>query len=188
MSIAKDTAWPAGLLGLFERSARHPTFEDRYYAAYNKLLHYCFGFNVCVAPGNPYSDRRLSTHPILFFVVYDLVYDKPVLLVEIKDDDCAGVGALRRRADEQMRELYDELLPKCQLPRLWGLSLLGTSLRVYCGDTALHTVDPPLVISSKLDRILNPSSFLADQWDLDILSQEGFEKMKTVIGDVRGDT
>ena len=86
-----------------------------------------------------------------------------------------------------MRELYDELLAKCPLPRLWGLSLLGTSVRVYCGHTGSHTVDPPFVIPSKSDRI-NPSSMLADQWDFDILSQEGFEKMKKVMGDIWGGT
>ncbi|KAI1795417.1 hypothetical protein LXA43DRAFT_858655, partial [Ganoderma leucocontextum] len=165
----------------------------RYYAAYNTLLHYCFGFKplkVCIAPGNPYSHRPhrdSSTHPIVFFVVYDLDPDKPILLVEIKDDECAPAAVLRRHADEQMRELYEEKLAKCPLPRLWGLSLLGTSMRVYCGDPTLHTINPPVdssVIPPCPDRAL-PPSFLAGEWDLDILSQEGFEKMKKIIGDIK---
>ncbi|KAM5537324.1 hypothetical protein V8D89_009054 [Ganoderma adspersum] len=145
MPMEQDNAWPADLLGLFEHWAGHATFEDRYVPAYNQLLQYCFGLehpNACIAPGNPYSDDRRSTvtHPIVFFVVYDLGPEDPILL---------------------------------------GLSLLGTSMRIYCGDVKSHTIDPP----AKSGRTM-PPSFLAGEWDLDILSQEGFEKIKTVIGDI----
>ena len=182
MEFERDNAWPAGLLGLFESWATHDTFEDRYVGVYNTLLQYCFGLehpNACIAPGNPYPDDRPSTHPIVYYVAYDVGPSDPILLVEIKDDSCADLSALRRLADEQMRELYEEMLAKCPLPRLWGLSLLGRSMRVYCGDVKSHTVDPPF----KSGRTM-PPSYLAGEWDLDILSQEGFEKMKTIIGDI----
>ncbi|PIL26200.1 hypothetical protein GSI_11955 [Ganoderma sinense ZZ0214-1] len=189
MSIKEDTAWPADLLSVFERHASCTTFQDHYSLACNALLRYCFGLerlDVCIAPGNPFSDARRSTHPIVYYVVYDVGPDEPIFLLEIKDDSCADVAALRCRADEQMRELYDEMLPKCPLPRLWGVSLLGTSMRVYCGHTASLTVNPPAV-PYESDRTV-PPSFLAGEWDLDIMSQEGFEKMKNVISDIKSDT
>ena len=34
------------------------------------------------------------------------------------------------------------MLGDCSLPRLWGLSLLGTSLCVYCGTVNAETIEP----------------------------------------------
>ena len=71
---------------------------------------------------------------------------------------------------------YGLLLDDCPTPHLWRLSVLGTSVRVYCGDKASYKVTPqPFSGSAALSRVLS-ASFLAEEWDLDLLSQEGFEK------------
>jgi hypothetical protein len=69
--------------------------------------------------------------------------DKPVLLVEVKDDSWIERAELRYRADDQMRSRYALMLEACPFPRLRGLSLLGTSARVYCGGTSLQQVRLP---------------------------------------------
>lgn len=46
------------------------------------------------------------------------------------------------KADDQMRQRYDSMLADCPMPRMWGLSLLGTSLRVHCGDTVTGDLEP----------------------------------------------
>jgi len=106
-----------------------------------------------------------------------------VLLAEIKDDAWTTKPDLRFKAVEQMRKRYDSMLADCPLPRLWGLSLLGTSVRVYCGDVTTEEVDPAFEDRPSPSRIL-PRDFLEGAWNFDILSQEGFAKMKEIVGDI----
>lgn len=81
-----------------------------------------------------------------------------------------------------MRGRYALILDDCPLPRLWGLSLLGTSARVYCGDKATYEVQPPAIVRPDHSRVLSPT-FLAGKWDMDILTEGGFAKMKEIVTD-----
>ena len=57
-------------------------------------------------------------------------------------------------------------------------------MRVYCGDTTSFEVDPPVIPRPEpATRVLFPT-FLAGQWDLDILSQDGFAEVKEVVVDI----
>ncbi|KAN0118110.1 hypothetical protein V8E52_005371 [Russula decolorans] len=159
-----------------------------YYGPYDKLLNYCFGdsFQYFVAPQSPPSD--LGLRDTVVFVVFLVVFDAnrhPVLIAEVKDDAWAHKADLRYSADDQIRRRYDAMLGDCPLPRLWGLSLLGTSLRVYCGTVATETIEPDFVpLSRPSPRRILPRDFLEGAWDIDILSPEGFNKMKEIITDV----
>ena len=55
---------------------------------------------------------------------------------------------------------------------MWGLSFVGPSLRVYCGDVAIGTVVPPL------------DDHIEEAWNIDILSPVGFMRMKKIVRDV----
>ncbi|PPQ88996.1 hypothetical protein CVT25_005094 [Psilocybe cyanescens] len=185
--LTTDTAWPAGLLKIFE-VCRHELqpLENRYYGPYNKLLTYCFGpdsYEFFIAPHSPpaeFSPR--DTVDFVFLIVFD-IQRRPVLMAEIKDDAWTTRADLRFKADEQIRQRYDSMLGDCPLPRLWGLSLLGTSLRVYCGDVVTGDVEPVFENRPSPSRIL-PRNFLEGAWNIDILSQEGFAKMKKIVGDI----
>lgn len=111
---------------------------------------------------------------------------KPVLIADIKDDRWANEPNKRLRADTQMRQRYDQMLPNCPIPRLYGLSLLGTSLRVYCGDKVTGEITPHFVGRPNVDRIL-PPDFLDGQWDLDILSLDGLKKMQEIIAYIKAE-
>ena len=65
----------------------------------------------------------------------------------------------------------------CTVPRLWGLSLFGTSLRVYYCDVATGAITPTFEEPPSPGVLRN---FLERGWDMDILSQEGFETMKEI--------
>jgi hypothetical protein len=186
MTFQTDEIWPTGLLTIFNHArAKRTTFENRYYGPYDKLLNYCFGesFAFYVAPQNPpRDDSRDTVDFIVFLIVFDKD-DKPVLIVEVKDDGWKEKAELRYRADEYMRGRYALMLDDCPLPRLWGISLLGTSARVYCGDTATYQVQPPPIVRPDPSRVLLPT-FLAGEWDMDIMTQEGFEKMKEIVTDI----
>ncbi|CAA7264496.1 unnamed protein product [Cyclocybe aegerita] len=190
MPFPTDAAWPAGLLKIFE-ICRHELqpLENRYYGPYNKLLTYCFNpdsFEFFIAPQSP--PREFSPRDTVDFAVFLIVFDiqrRPVLIAEIKDDAWATRADLRFKADDQIRHRYDSMLDDCPLPRLWGLSLLGTSLRVYCGDVATGAVEPVFDNRPSPGRTL-PRNFLEGAWNIDILSQEGFDKMKEIVGNIVG--
>ena len=106
-------------------------------------------------------------------------------MAEIKDDSWATRAEQRFKADEQMRQRYNSMLQACPLPRLWGLSLLGTSLRVYCGDAATGDAEPAFEDCPSPNHVL-PRDFLKGAWNIDILSQEGFDKIKEIVKDIVG--
>lgn len=61
--------------------------------------------------------------------------DQPLLIVEIKEDNCAQKGGLPYHADNQMRGGYALMLEERLVPRLWGISLPSTSMRDDCAST-----------------------------------------------------
>lgn len=185
MPFETDTAWPARLITIFEVSrATLGTLEHRYYGPYDKLLNYCFdGFDYFVAPQAPPRDDTTKT---LDFGVYLVVMDQrrqPVFLIEVKDDSHLTAPSNRAAADQQMRARYDDLLYDCPLPLLYGLSLIGTNMRVYIGDAATMTLNPPRVETSP-NRVLD-RKYLEDAWNVYILSAEGFVKMKEIVNFIK---
>ncbi|KAF9778251.1 hypothetical protein BJ322DRAFT_507481 [Thelephora terrestris] len=170
MPFSTDDSWPAGLLTIFEicRNKNKP-LENRYYGPYDKLLNYCFGdsFTFFVAP-QKYFDEDAVRDDGLDFIVFFIVFDadrRPVLMAGIKDDSWAGNASRRLQADEQLRDRYDIMFDTCALPRLWGLSLLGTSVRVYHGDVATRDVTPPY--QPRPHESYNvPSGFLEGGWNI----------------------
>jgi len=184
--ILTDTAWPDGLLTIFQtcRGNRKVYDNTEYYGPYTKLLNYCFGegFEFFVAPQNPQYDRwRDDTAGyVVLLVVFDAKH-RPVLTAEVQGDNWVGHGGGRFTADENMRQRIDEMNSECPAPRLWGLSLLGTSLRVYCCDVATGAITPTF---EEPLRPYDVQNFLERGWNMNILSQEGFEKMKEIVTDI----
>ena len=188
MPLATDTGWPAGLLKIFDICRQDlGLFEGRYDGPYTKLLTYCFGpdsYEFFIARQRPLSEfpPRDTFDPLILLIVFD-IQRRPVLMAEIKDDCWATEAEGRRKADERMRQGYDSVVGGCALPRLWGLSLLGTSLRVYCADVVSGKIEPVFEDRPSPSRVL-PYNFLEGAWNIDILSQEGFAKMKEIVGDI----
>jgi hypothetical protein len=172
--------WPAYLPRLFKIFRENGTGANRYNGPYQNLLHSCFGTrNFMIAPGAELNTDRCHKSND-FLVVYDLGY-RPVLITEAKDDHWANSARLRFEADKRIRQQYDVLLPECPLPRLWGLSLLGTSVRFYVGDVATGEVEPGLISRPGGNF---PYNFLAGAWGTDILSHDGFDKMREIVHDI----
>jgi hypothetical protein len=181
MPFSTDTNWPQGLINIFNACRKthdqNTPFEYCYYATYDRLLNHTLiqdsGFTFIISLQTTPAE---SDH---FMVVLDLE-QKPILIVNIKDDGWANVPHRRRSADTFMRDRFDQMLYSCPLPQLYGLSLLGTSLRVYCGEKATCKVTPKFSGRPDEDRVL-PRDFLEGQWNVDILSQDGFLKMKEIV-------
>ncbi|KAF7371688.1 hypothetical protein MVEN_00025100 [Mycena venus] len=117
MSFDTDASWPVGLLRIFKfdiARTSHGSFENRYYGAYTKMLMYCFGegFDFVVAPQAPPTDKSRDTVDFtVYLIVFDVAQQRPVFLIEVKDDAHNLIPIKRKAADKQMREHYDELLP-----------------------------------------------------------------------------
>ena len=185
MPFSTDLNWPQGLLDIFEISRNQNTLLDsRYYGPYDRLFNYAViegSFTFFLARQT--TPDETSPPDAFDFVVFMVVLNreqKPVLIAEIKDDRWANRPDKRQRADAQMRQKYDQMLAKCAIPRLYGLSLLGTSLRIYCGDKNTGEVIPHYVGRPHMDRVL-PPDFLEGQWDVDILSQDGLRKIQEIV-------
>lgn len=106
-----------------------------------------------------------------------------MFVAEINDDAWVNSSTLRFEADKRMRQRLETMGATCPFPRLWGLSLFGTSLRVYSCDVATGELEPPFVDRPTPRRYL-PSNFLDGAWNIDLLSHEGFTKMREIVEDI----
>ena len=191
MPFSTDANWPQGLLNIFDvRSNQNAPLGSRYYGPYDRLFNYAVvedSFTFFLAPQTVPDET--SARDAVDFVVFMVVLNqelKPVLIADIKDNRWANEPDKRRRVDTQMRQRYDQMLPNCPIPYLYGLSLLGTSLRVYCGDKVTGEVTPHFVGRRNADHML-PPDFLGGQWDLDILSPDGFNKMQEIVAYIKAE-
>lgn len=159
MPFSTDANWPQGLLNIFNISRmQNMAVKSRYYGPYDRLFNYALidgSFTFFLAPQT--APDETSPHDAVDFVFFMVVLSqeqKPVLIADIKDDRWVNVPEKRQRADTQMRQHYDQMLPNCPIPCLYGLSLLGTSLRIYCGDKATGEVTPHFIGRPYVNRIL----------------------------------
>jgi hypothetical protein len=196
MPFPTDTNWPQGLLNIFdvccrpkERLTRTPlAVEARYYGPYDKLLNYAMiegSFAFFLAP-QAVPDERYP-HDALAFIVFLVVFNKdqkPVLFAMIQNDGWATSPLMRQRADTLMRQQYEQLLYDSPIRHLYGLSFLGTSLRVYCGDKDTGKITSDFVGDSKPDVVL-PRDFLEGEWDIDVLSPDGLKKMQEIAAYIK---
>ena len=105
-----------------------------------------------------------------------------MLFVEVKDDAWANTARQRLQAEEQSRKRFREILPYCALQRCYGLSVLGTALRVYTGQVDSGVVEPAFVEILGPNQHV-PNDLLEGAWNIDILSRERFSRLK---GDCQG--
>ncbi|KAJ3566567.1 hypothetical protein NP233_g6920 [Leucocoprinus birnbaumii] len=137
--------------------ARHQETILRALCQTTELLFWRHLQALCGPQNPPQDDTRNPADFIVYIVVFNYD-DEPVLLVEAKDDDWAHKAELRFRANKQMRDHFALVLDECPDPRLWGLSFLGTSMRIYCGDKMTHDITPPVdPHPPPADRILMPA-------------------------------
>src|SRR5712671_3192004 len=191
MSFLDAQAWPQGLLDVFT-AFRQQSFdggvivEARYYGPFNALLNYCFPvtgqFRFIVTPQHPPSleqPRDSVDVAVYYLVIYNSAL-RPVLFAEIKDDSWANSAEKRLTADKQVRSRFYHMLRDCPIPTLHGFSFLGTRTRIYKGDVQQERIEPHARDRPDVNALL-PKDFLEGQWDLDILSHEGFIRMKEIV-------
>jgi len=194
MPFSTDANWPQFLLNIFKISRnQNVPLKSRYHGPYDRLFNYTlvegsstFLFSRRTVPDSDEPSARDAVDFQVFQVMMVSNQEqKPVLLVDIQDDKWATEPDKRHRADTQIRQQYDQMLPNSAIPHLYGLSLLGTSLRIYRGDKVTGAVTPHFVDHPYADRVL--PDFLEGQWDLDILSPDGLKKMQEIVAYIKAE-
>ncbi|KAF8330364.1 uncharacterized protein EI90DRAFT_2973087 [Cantharellus anzutake] len=189
MPFSTDASWPEGFLKAFNVTRNIDVPQHRYLALFNKLLYYTFtagdfslSSSLQSGPG-----EMFPLDPTDFVVSYVVItqQQKPVFIVDIKDNRSDRHNTCLK-ADAQIRQRYDKLLRHCPIPRLYGLSVLDTSLRVYCGHKDTGDITPCMVDRPSADCDL-PPDFLEGEWDLDLLSPAGFNKMQEIVAYVKAE-
>lgn len=175
------------LFQLLEACIADPPLENRYDGFYSKLLTYCFGFDsfdfFITRQSLPSTLPSSDTVDVVVLYILCDSHGRPVLITQVKNDDWVTKADLRFKADKQMRLGYDAKLLDNPIPCLWGLSLFGTSLRIYCGDVNNGDIKPAFEDHPNPSSVL-PDDFLKAEWNVNILSQEGFDKMKAIVKDI----
>ncbi len=116
-----------------------------------------------VLPGEEYGD-------IVNFTVSDLT--RPVMIVDIQDETWLNDAELRVKVDEKMRRRMALGLP--------ASSLVGIEFAWTVDVGVLGDVEP--AFQGRLDKL--PRDCLAENWKVDLLSQEGSDKMKAITVDI----
>ncbi|KAF9474526.1 hypothetical protein BDN70DRAFT_924540 [Pholiota conissans] len=185
MTFSTDTDWPLYLRAMFNSCNDLP--QDRVpYAAYPALLSYRFGESFIIMPHTPPRDAppRSDINTLVFLTVIDMLQGGPVFFTEIKDDSWKSSAERRVEADRQFRQWFrSSLLKDCPVPRLRGISILGSSMRVYYGDVATGKITPPY---REPPQVI-PPGFLEGEWNINILSKEGHRKMRELLNDIATD-
>jgi hypothetical protein len=193
MPFSTDTKWPQYVLNTFENHLS----DD--FGPYDMLLHYALedSFTLFVTPQTTYHKNETSPSdpvpwPFSTLLVGMTRRRSPVFFAEIILGEWANDAYCRENAHAQMCRRFNQILPDCPIPRLYGLSLLGTSLCVYCADKVTrritcHSIPDTHLTLHNPDEDILPSDYLQGHWNIDILSPEGLAKMQEIIGYIKAE-
>ena len=115
-------------------------FEARCYGPYNRLLNYAMVEDTLAffpAPQIPLK-KKGSVRFFIFLVGFNQQRN-PVLFTVIKDGGCATAPTsdMRRRADNMMGQMYEDMLYDCPIPHC-----MGTSICTNCCDKDTRVTPP----------------------------------------------
>ena len=108
---------------------------------------------------------------------------RPVFFMEVNPPTAFPYDSRRGGADKQMRRRFTDLRQILAIPVLHGVSAFGIRLSFYEYDSATHVVQPEQVLQS------HPSIFddvaPITRWDCDVLQQEGANRLRKVVNQVK---
>jgi hypothetical protein len=149
----------------------HEADESRFYGPYITLLTTLFPptdhYQVtprCNSPG--------SSTSIDFTITYGLsgTVQIPVLFLQIKPYAHLDDLAKRERADNWMRDRFRELFSLDFLPKLYGISAMGTRVAVYEYREETNRITPPSIPRDP-DTIDDVAP--RERWNSDLLGPDG---------------
>ncbi|KAF8461281.1 hypothetical protein BDZ91DRAFT_737655 [Kalaharituber pfeilii] len=158
--------------------------ESRYYGPYNGLLSDLFPKQEHYMVVPQYKRLTQLTSVDVDFTTIFLVQQRehPVFFLEIKAAGHIHRTSSRAAADNQMREMVGNLCDDVKIPILYGVSAIGTKLCFYKYTKDTGKLEPAL-IPGHTKVVVDTAP--RDRWEFDVLTHEGEQKLRDVIGDVK---
>ena len=117
----------------------------------------------------------------LFYTV--LKHAQPVFFIEVRPYSDLKGPTTRGDADERLRRQFRELVGGgIAIPRLYGVSAMGTRLSIYEYTKATNTLFPPAIT---FDRNALNDVAPKERWNYDLLDADGEEKFKAMVADIK---
>ncbi|KAF8161688.1 hypothetical protein B0H34DRAFT_806842 [Crassisporium funariophilum] len=180
-TLKTDMPWPEFVAQQFELVNQFTTDESEYYGPFNTLLTTVF------PPADSYQVSPLNkriTGSMDFAVIYVIMKRKvPVLFIEIKTYLAFDRASSRKEADDQMRDRFlDFSSGNIAIPKLYGISALGTRFSVYEYTSGTRSLTPP--------RILPDPEIVTDtapqkRWNYDVMELEGEARFMEIVAEIQ---
>ncbi|KAF8147892.1 hypothetical protein B0H34DRAFT_680070 [Crassisporium funariophilum] len=175
--------WIDTILEQFETVDRFTTDESEYYGPYNTLLTDLFPHTEHYQV-TPQYKGPITPGSIDFTTIYIVRKRKcPVFFIEINPFPHIDEISTRSKADQQMRDRYESFIGRnLFVPKLYGISAMGTRFSVYEYDKDTNALSPP--------SIPRHPTFVTDvapasRWNYELLEDEGEQKMRELVSEVK---
>jgi hypothetical protein len=177
----QDMPWPDFVITQFDLVNRFTTDESEYYGPFNTLLTSLFPPSESYQVAPHFKRIRGSMD---FAVVYIVMKRKiPVFFLEVKTYLAFDHDSLRKEADDQMRDKFlDFVSGSLSLPKLYGISALGTRYAVYEYHPHDRTLTPTRILPHP--DIVNDTA-PQERWKYDVMAPEGEAKLWQLVGEIK---
>lgn len=175
--------WDCKILEQFELFDRLTTDETELYGPFNTLLTHLFPFteNFQVVPQ---SKGPITPGSIELTTIYIIRKGKcPVFFVEMKPFVHLDEMGTRAKADKQMRESFESMVEtSLVIPKLYGVSAMGTQFSVYEYRKESGTLNPQLIERDpKRMNDIAPKK----RWKYDLLDESGERRLRELVDEVK---
>ncbi|KAF8521648.1 hypothetical protein JB92DRAFT_2707271 [Gautieria morchelliformis] len=176
--------WPEVVMDSFYKVPMDTTLEYEWYGPYNMLLNLLFPQHLrfeiapqCAVPTN----TRTAVHFTVFYLVKR--GGTPIFFLEVKPLTSLEGAPDRNSADGQMRDRFAGLRHRLTIPKLYGISAMGTRLSVYEFNTRDKSLIPEKGEQYDMDSI--PDFAPRENWKYDVLEEDGAVKLRAVVKDIK---
>ena len=179
---AQAGPWPELIMrSFFAAGASNATFEKPFYGSWNRLLTTLFPpdtiFGVVPQYFPPVAQERDS---VGFLVIY--IESSPVFIVEIKHPNDFVYGSNREEANLQLRRRFLDCADNLRIPILHSVSAFGTKLAFCKYHKASRKLEPRQIAP---DRDILTSTAPREWWSCGILEEEGANRFRAVVDEVK---
>jgi hypothetical protein len=169
--------WPNFVITQFDLVGRSTSDESECYGPRNTLLNTLFppSENYQVAP---HFKRIKGSMDLAIFCII-MKRKVPVFFLAFDHD------SLRKEADDQMRDRFLDFASEnhLPLPKLYGISVLGTRYSVYEYHPHNRKLTPTRILPHP--DIVNDTA-PQERWNYDALGPEGEARLKQLVGEIKG--
>ena len=131
----------------------------------------------------PQYKRGEQAKSVDFTTIFIISHDEhPVLFVEVKPSGHFQHISTRASADIQIRERFKVLFESVSVPKLYGISAMGTRICLYTMDKKNGELLPESIPDSST-RVTDTAP--AERWGYDIMKPKGEDVLHGIIDEVK---